>query len=433
MKKQAAAGAAETDGQTSLRRKPRGLLRTLGPGLITGAADDDPSGIATYSQTGAQFGYSLGWLMIVSYPMMVIVQGISAGIGAVTGAGIAENLRRHYPPWILRSAVLMLLIANIINIGADLAAMGAALQLIVGGSHHLYALCFAILCVLLEVFISYAKYVNVLKWLTLSLFAYVGVVFAVDLPWRTALSSLVVPTFSLDADHAMAVVAILGTTISPYLFFWQAGEETEELRRRDKKSLLQRPTAAPRELKRIKTDTLIGMAVSNLVALFIIFATAATLHANGITEIESSSQAAEALRPVAGEFAFLLFALGIIGTGMLAVPVLAGSAAYAVSEMFRWRAGLDQHPSRAKAFYGIVAAATLGGVALTFTSLDPIRALYWSAVINGVLAAPLIAIMVTIGTNRRIMGDLKMPWWMALGGGITAIVMASVAVIFFMS
>jgi NRAMP (natural resistance-associated macrophage protein)-like metal ion transporter len=431
--KERAAAAAETDNRPSRRRKPRGLLRTLGPGLITGAADDDPNGIATYSQTGAQFGYSLGWLMIVSYPMMVIVQGISAGIGAVTGAGIAENLRRHYPPWMLHSAVLMLLIANIFNIGADLAAMGAALQLVIGGPHHVYALGFAIVCVLLEVFVTYARYVSVLKWLTLSLFAYVGVVFAVHLPWGTALSSLVVPTFRLDADHAMAIVAILGTTISPYLFFWQAGEEMEEMRRREKKPLLERPAAAPRELKRIETDTLVGMAVSNLVALFIIFATAATLHVNGITEIESSSQAAEALRPVAGEFAFLLFALGIIGTGMLAVPVLAGSAAYAVSEMFRWRAGLDQYPGKAKAFYGVIAAATLGGVVLTFTPLDPIRALYWSAVINGVLAAPLIAIMVAIGTNRRIMGELRMPWWMALGGGITAFVMASAAVAFFLA
>jgi NRAMP (natural resistance-associated macrophage protein)-like metal ion transporter len=235
--------------------------------LITGAADDDPSGIATYSQTGAQFGYSLGWLMIISYPMMVIVQGISAGIGAVTGAGIAENLRRHYPPWMLRSAVLLLLVANVFNIGADLAAMGAALQLVLGGPHHVYALGFAIVCVLLEVFVTYAKYVKVLRWLTLSLFAYVGVVFIVHLPWGTALSSLVIPTFSLDADFSMAVVAILGTTISPYLFFWQAGEEMEELRRRKKKPLVETPAAAPRELKRIRTDTLVGMAFSNLIAL----------------------------------------------------------------------------------------------------------------------------------------------------------------------
>jgi Mn2+/Fe2+ NRAMP family transporter len=229
----------------------------------------------------------------------------------------------------------------------------------------------------------------------------------------------------------MAIVAILGTTISPYLFFWQAGEEMEELRRRQKKPLLERPAAASQELKRIETDTLVGMAVSNVVALFIIFATAATLNANGIMEIESSSQAAQALRPVAGEFAFLLFGLGIIGTGMLAVPVLAGSAAYAVSEMFRWRAGLDQCPGKAKAFYGVIAAATLGGVVLTFTPLDPVRALYWSAVINGMLAAPLIAVMVAIATNRRIMGELRMPWWMAVGGGTTAVVMGFVAVIFF--
>jgi Mn2+/Fe2+ NRAMP family transporter len=331
----------------------------------------------------------------------------------------------------LRSAVLLLLVANIFNIGADLASMGAALQLVLGGPHHVYALGFAIVCVLLEVFVTYAKYVKVLRWLTLSLFAYVGVVFIVHLPWGTALSSLVIPTLSLDADFSMAVVAILGTTISPYLFFWQAGEEMEELRRRKREPLIEAPAAARRELKRIRIDTLVGMAFSNLIALFIMFATAATLHVNGITKIESSSQAADALRPVAGDFAFLLFAAGIIGTGMLAVPVLAGSAAYAVSEMFRWRAGLDQRPSKAKAFYGVIAAATLAGIALTFTPLDPIRALYWSAVINGLLAAPLIGIMVAMGMNRSIMGELRMPWWMALGGGITAVIMASVAVVFF--
>jgi NRAMP (natural resistance-associated macrophage protein)-like metal ion transporter len=412
-------------------RSRRTLLRTLGPGLITGAADDDPSGIATYSQVGAQFGYSLGWTMLFSYPLMVMVQGVSAGIGVVTGAGIAENLRRHYPRWLLRSAVLMLLVANVFNIGADLAAMGAALNLLIDGPVHIYAVVFALVCILLEIFISYARYVYVLKWLTLSLFAYVGVVFTVHLPWGSALYGILVPELTFDSDHAMAIVAVLGTTISPYLFFWQAGEEVEELRRRHHAPLVSNPRKAVRELTRIRIDTLMGMGISNLVAVFIILATAATLHVNGITRIETSSQAAEALRPIAGDFTFALFAAGIIGTGLLAVPVLAGSAAYAIAEMFRWTEGLDRRPREAKAFYATIAAATLGGVALGFTPLDPIRALYWSAVLNGILSAPLIVIMMAIAMNRRIMGALTMPWWMVIGAGVAALVMATAAVAFF--
>jgi NRAMP (natural resistance-associated macrophage protein)-like metal ion transporter len=411
--------------------KLRSLLRSLGPGLVTGAADDDPSGIATYSQVGAQFGFSLGWLMLLTYPLMTIVQGISAGIGAVTGAGIAENLRRHYLPWLLRSAVCLLLVANVINIGADLAAMGAALQLIIGGPIELYSLIFAAICVLLEVFVTYKRYVNILKWLTLSLFAYVAVVMIVKLPWDSALYGILVPELKLDSAHAMAIVAVLGTTISPYLFFWQAGEEVEELHRTNTRPLRTNPSKATRQLGRIRKDTLVGMGVSNLVALFIIWATAATLHANGVTEIQTSSQAAEALRPIAGNLAFALFAAGIIGTGMLAVPVLAGSAAYAVSEMFGWPEGLDKQPREAKAFYGTIAVATLGGVILAFTPLDPIKALFWAAVVNGVLATPLIVIMIFIASNRKVMGDMIMPKWMAVGGWMTAVVMASATLGFF--
>ena len=405
-------------------RRRTSFLRTLGPGLITGAADDDPSGIATYSQVGAQFGYTLGWTIPFSYPLLVAIQGISAGIGAVTGQGIAQNLRRHYPPWVIRFAVLLLLVANFINIGADLAAMGAALRLLVGGSQLFYAIVFGLLCTGLEILISYRRYVTVLKWLTLSLFAYVAVVLAVDVPWAAALRGVAIPQFVFDSDHAMALVAILGTTISPYLFFWQAGEEVEELHRRHLARLGTHPRAAGAELARIRTDTLFGMGFSHLIALFVIIATAATLHANGITQIETSAQAAEALRPIAGEFTFAVFAVGIIGTGMLAVPVLAGSAAYAVAEMFRWPEGLDRRPREAKAFYATIAAATLGGAALSFTALDPIRALYWSAVINGVLAVPLMAIMVIMASSPRVMGRLTAPWWMVLVGGLTVLVMA---------
>jgi NRAMP (natural resistance-associated macrophage protein)-like metal ion transporter len=409
-----------------------GFLRSLGPGLVTGAADDDPSGIATYSQVGAQFGYGLAWTMLFSFPLMAVTQAISARIGCVTGYGIAQNLRRHYTPWLLRGVVLLLIIANVINLGADLGAMGAALGLLIGGPKLAYAALFGILCILLETFMSYARYAAVLKWATLSLFAYVAVVFAAHVPWTSALAGALVPRIVFDAPHAMAMVAVLGTTISPYLFFWQAAQEVEELHRRHVKALCITPRDAGPELARIRTDTIVGMGVSNLIALFIIFATAATLNANGVTDIQTSAQAAEALRPVAGEFAFALFAAGIIATGMLAVPVLAGSAAYGVSEMFGWTEGLDRRPKEAKAFYATIAVATLGGVALNFTSLDPVKALYWSAVVNGVLAAPLMAVMMVIAMNPRIMGRLTLPRSMLVVGWLATLVMALATIAFFL-
>lgn len=409
---------------------PSSLLESLGPGLVTGAADDDPSGIATYSQVGAQFSYGLAWTMLFCLPLMVVIQEVSARIGSVTGHGIAENVRRHYSPWLLRGVVVLLLIANVINLGADLGAMGAAVRLIVGGPELLYAVLFAVLCVLLEVFISYARYAAALKWTTLSLFAYVGVVLAAGVPWSKALTQLVVPSMVFDADHAMALVAVLGTTISPSLFFWQAGQEVEEQRRRRLAPLRTTPRIAGVELSRIRNDTVIGMVFSNAIAICIIFATAATLGAHGIHNIQTSSQAAEALRPIAGRFAFELFALGILGTGMLAVPVLAGSAAYAVSEVFGWNEGLDRRPRDARAFYLTIAAATLLGACLNFTPLDPIRALYWSAVINGVLAAPLMAVMMVIGVNPSIMGELTLPRWIVSIGWLATVVMAAVSVLF---
>ena len=408
-----------------------GFVARLGPGLVTGAADDDPSGIATYSQVGAQFGYGLAWTMLFSFPLMVAIQAVSARIGCVTGFGIAQNLRRHYSPWLPRVVVLLLLVANVINLGADLGAMGAALGLLIGGPEHLYTVLFGALCIVLEIWLSYARYAAVLKWSTLSLFAYVVVVFAAHVPWGTALYGTFVPHFVFDGAFATALVAILGTTISPYLFFWQAGQEVEERHRRHVKALCIAPKTAGPELERIRTDTIVGMGVSNLIALFIIIATAATLNASGVTDIQTSSQAAEALRPIAGDFTFALFAIGIIGTGLLAVPVLAGSAAYAVSESFRWTEGLDRRPREAKAFYAVIAVATLAGVALNFTALDPIKALYWSAVVNGVLAAPLMAVMMVIAMNPRIMGRLTLPRPMLIGGWLATIVMAVVTIAFF--
>jgi NRAMP (natural resistance-associated macrophage protein)-like metal ion transporter len=416
---------------TARSKRKFALLKTLGPGLITGAADDDPSGIATYSQVGAQFGYQLGWTMLFTFPLMAAIQGISAGIGAVTGQGIAQNLRRHYSPGLMRAAVALLLIANMINLGADLAAMGAALQLLIGGPYQLYAIIFAFICVGLEVFVSYARYVKVLKWLTLSLLAYVAVVLSVNVPWVEALSGALIPHLVLDGDYAMALVAILGTTISPYLFFWQAGEEVEELHRRKIAPLSTRSRGAGNELSRIRMDTLVGMGFSNLIAFFIIIATGATLHAAGVTQIQTSAQAAEALRPIAGPFAFAIFAVGIIGTGMLAIPVLAGSSAYAVAEMFRWPEGLDRQPKEAKAFYATIAVATIGSVILSFSALDPIRALYWSAVINGILAVPLMAIMLRMAVNPRIMGKLTAPRWMVALGWLATLVMALATIAFF--
>ncbi len=414
-----------------LASSPASLLTKLGPGLVTGAADDDPSGIATYSQIGAQFGYGMAWTMLFSFPLMVVIQIISARIGCITGAGIAQNVRRHYPVQLLRGVVALLLIANVINLGADLGAMGAALGLLIGGPVKLYAVVFGVACVALEVTIPYARYASLLKWTTLSLFSYVGVVLVANVDWGKAAYGTLVPTIVFDRAHATALVAVLGTTISPYLFFWQAGQEVEELHRRHGKPLCITPRTAQGELARIQTDTIVGMAVSNVIAVFIIFSTAATLNAHGLTNIQTSSQAAEALRPIAGDLAFALFAVGIIGTGLLAVPVLAGSAAYAVSEFFSWPEGLDRRPREATAFYATIGAATLGGAALTFTPLDPIKALYWSAVVNGVLAAPLMTVMMIIAVNPAIMGRLTISTPLRIGGWLATAMMALVTIGFF--
>ena len=408
----------------------RGFVAKLGPGLITGAADDDPSGIGTHSQVGAQFGYGLAWTFVLSFPLMVAIQEIAAQIGRVTGAGIARNLRRHYPRPVLYSMVALLLVANVINLGADLSAMGAALQLVLGGSAGLYTLLFGIVCIVLEIGLSYPHYAAVLKWTTLSLFAYVAVVMVAHVPWAHALRALVVPELQFNAAYATAFVAILGTTISPYLFFWQAGQEIEEQHRHHAKPLCLTPATAGPELKRIRTDTLNGKGFSTLISLAIVFAAAATLHANGVRDIATSSQAAEALRPVAGQFAFVMFALGIIGTGLLAVPVLAGSAAYAVTELAGKAGSLDAKPLSAKLFYGTVAVTTLAGAGLNGVGIDPARALYWTAVINGVLAGPLMVMMMLIVRNPRAMGRLTISRTQTLFGWAATAVMIAASALF---
>ena len=385
------------------------LLRKLGPGLITGAADDDPSGIATYSQAGAQFGYGTLWTVFATTPLMIAIQLVSARIGLVTGRGIAANMRTHFPLPITLGVVGLLCIANIINIAADLAAIAQSLKLLWGGSGTFYALLCGAACLVTQVFVSFARYVRVLKWLTLSLFAYVGVIFVVHVNWSEVAWRAIVPALVLRRDYLTTVVAILGTTISPYLFFWQAAQEVEEQRASPLRSaLVDRPEQAFAQLRRVRIDTVIGMVFSNAIAFFIILTAAVTLHAAGVTNIETSAQAAQALRPIAGNLAFTLFALGIIGTGLLAVPVLAGSAAYAVAETFAWRTGLDEKLPVARHFYGIIAIATIGGALLDFAPLDPVKMLYWSAVVNGVLAVPIMVAMLLLAGRESIMGRFVM-------------------------
>jgi NRAMP (natural resistance-associated macrophage protein)-like metal ion transporter len=411
---------------------PSGWLARLGPGLITGASDDDPSGIATYSQAGAQFGYAMCWVILFCFPLMAAIQEISARIGRVTGQGIAGNIRTHYPRWLLRAIVGLLLAANIINLGADLGAMGAALRLLVGGPAGLYVVGFATVCALLEIFVSYEHYVVFLKWISFVLLSYVAVALVVHVPWGLVLLRTFLPNFSLDKDYVVTVVAVLGTTITPYCFFWQSSQEAEEERIDPAaQPLLQDPGEAPAQIQRMRFDTYVGMGYSNVISLFIIVSTAATLHAQGITDIQTSSQAAEALRPIAGVFTFALFAAGIIGIGLLAVPVLAGSGAYALGEALGWTTGLERKPLDAKAFYGTIAVSTLLGVLINFVGLDPIKALFWSAVINGVVAVPLMAIIMLMAMRSDVMGGfvLPRPLW-AMGWLCTGTMAVAVAIMF---
>jgi NRAMP (natural resistance-associated macrophage protein)-like metal ion transporter len=405
------------------------ILGVLGPGLITGAADDDPSGIATYSSVGARYGYGMLWTMPFVYPFMAGIQEISARLGRVTGRGIAGNMRQFYPRWLVYILVGSLLFANVINLGADIGAMGAAVNLLVGGPTLLYSVLLATASVLLQIFIPYQKYSAVLKYLTLSLFAYVGTIFVVEIDWAQAIRGTLVPNISLTPEYLGALVAVLGTTISPYLFFWQSAEEVEEMQNAPReKALKETPGRAPGELHRIKIDTYLGMAFSNLISYFIILTVAVTLNAHGKKDIDTAAQAAEALRPIAGEFASLLFSLGIVGTGLLTLPVLGGSAAYAVGEALRWPVGLERKASEAKAFYAVLAAATLTGLLLNFMKIDPIRALVWAAIINGITAAPVMCFMMLMASNRKVMGKFTLPLYLQILGWAGTVIMALAAV-----
>ncbi|HXN70694.1 MAG TPA: divalent metal cation transporter [Bradyrhizobium sp.] len=406
-------------------------LARLGPGLITGAADDDPSGIATYSQAGAQFGLNMLWTMPLAYPLMSAIQSMCAQIGRVTGRGLAANIKVAFPPIVLKAVVLLLLIANTLNIAADVAAMGEVAELVSGLDRHLMTAAFVVLTLLLQIYVPYHRYVFFLKWLTLSLLAYAAVLFTVHVPWGEVALRTVWPKLTLNANAAAMVVGVFGTTISPYLFFWQASQEVEDMRAKKGSSLLQKPGAAPAELRRIRWDTWSGMFLSDLTAFFIILATAVTLHVSGVTSIETAAQAASALRPLAGDFAFLLFAVGILGVGLIGVPVLAGSAAYALAEAMDWKSGLERKPAKARGFYGVIAVSVLAGLFIQYSPISPMKALFWSAVINGVVAVPLMVVIILIASRKSMMGAFTVSLPIVILGWVATGVMGLAAVLMF--
>jgi Mn2+/Fe2+ NRAMP family transporter len=405
------------------------VLNQLGPGLITGAADDDPSGIATYSQAGAQSGLNLLWTMVLCFPLMVAIQMVSALIGRVTGHGLARNMGEVMPKTLVTGLVALLFIANTINLGADLAAMGEAAKLVAGFGEHEFTIAFAIFSLVLQLFIPYRRYARFLTVLTLSLFAYVALMFMIHLDWAKIGLSLIGVDADVSRGAATTIVALFGTTISPYLFFWQSSQEVEEVdQRRSSKPLVQAPRQAKRALQRIRTDTIAGMFVSNAIAIAIMISTAATLHQAGVTNIQTAAQAAKALAPLAGRFASLLFALGIVGTGLLAIPVLAGSAAYAVGESRGWKTGLDNMPWEAKGFYAVIGAAMILGLGIDYSGLDPIKALYWSAVLNGMIAVPMMIAMMYVASHRKKMGKFRIGPVLGTLGWVSTAVMAAATV-----
>jgi NRAMP (natural resistance-associated macrophage protein)-like metal ion transporter len=404
-------------------------LARVGPGLITGVADDDPSGIATYSQAGAQYGLNMLWTMPLCFPLMAAIQSMCARIGRVTGKGLAANIKTAFPPSVLRGVVLLLLVANTLNIAADLAAMGEVGELVTGVDRHLMTVVFVLGTLLLQVFVPYHRYVKFLKWLTLSLLAYAAVLFTVHVPWDQVALRTVMPQFKLDGAAAMVVVGVFGTTISPYLFFWQASEEVEDMQaRKGAKALLDDRDASGKELRRIKWDTWSGMFYSDISAFFIILATAVTLHVAGITDIQTAAQAATALRPLAGQFAFMLFALGILGVGLIGVPVLAGSGAYALSEAMGWKWGLERKTKDARGFYGVIAFSVLIALVIQYSPINPMKALFWSAVINGVVAVPLMAVIIILVSKRSVMGPYTASRTLVVLGWIATAVMGAAAV-----
>jgi NRAMP (natural resistance-associated macrophage protein)-like metal ion transporter len=415
--------------RVSTRLKDPSIWQCLGPGLITGAADDDPSGIATYSQTGAKFGLETLWTLWLTYPLMVAMQYVSALIGRVTGAGLAQNIRKTYPAPVLYAIIAALFFANTINLGADIGAMGDAVRLLAGGHALVWSIAIAIVAFILIVALSFHAYARLLKYLTLSLFAYAAVLFFTHIAWSDVARALVLPHVQWNNDYLTAIVAIFGTTISPYLFFWQASHEVEQQKHtRGEQPLKRAPEQAPAQLHRMRLDTLVGMAVSNVVAFCIMLTGASVLHAHGIHDVDSAAQAAKALEPVAGRWSSVLFALGILGTGMLAIPTLAGSAAYAVAETFKWPSGLNMRLFQAGGFYAIIALGTLLGVLLNAFELNPMTALYWSAVINGIVAVPLMVIIMLLSGSPNVMGRFTASKKLKWGGWLATLVMGLAAV-----
>jgi len=419
--------------KTVAPRRVRAFFADLGPGLITGAADDDPSGISTYSVTGAAFGYAPLWTALFSFPLMTAVQIMCARLGMVTGRGLAGVLRREYPSWVLWSACALLIVANTFNIGADLGGMAEAMQMMTGVNRYIWTPIFAAIITSLLFWTHYHVIVRIFKWLTLVLFAYVITAFMVRPSWVTVLRATLVPHLEWSSQYLATFVGILGTTISPYLFFWQASEEVEEERKIGRATVAQRKGATKEELRKSRQDVFVGMFLSQLVMYFIILTTAATLHAHGQTQITTAQQAAEALRPLAGNGAYLLFTLGLLGTGILGIPVLAGAAAYAVSEGAAWRGSLEDRPRLATKFYGVVAAAMIIGLALDFAGIDAVKMLFWSAVLNGILAPPLIALVVLITSSKKIMGTHRNSLVLQILGWSTAVIMTAAAVAMFVT
>jgi Mn2+/Fe2+ NRAMP family transporter len=415
--------------QTFWRRLQQHPLARHGAGLITGAADDDPSGIGTYSQAGARYGLDLLWTIPLAFPLIAAIQSMCGRIGRVTGKGLAANIKAEFPPVVLKGAVALLLVANTLNIAADVDAMGEVAGLVTGLNRHLMTVCFVAVTLLLQLFVPYHRYVSYLKWLTLSLLAYVAVLFFVHVPWGQVALHTFWPRFKFDSGTASVVLGIFGTTISPYLFFWQTSEEVEDMQAAPRaESLLKDPSQAPAELRRIRWDTWSGMFYSDVTAYIIILATAITLHAAGITDIDTAAKAASALRPVAGEYAYLLFAIGIIGTGLLGVPVLAASGSYALCETLGWKCSLERKLSQARGFYGVIAISVLLGLALQYTPIQPMKALFWAAVINGLVAVPLMAVVVLLASRRSVMGEFIAARWVSAIGWVATAVMGAAAV-----
>jgi Mn2+/Fe2+ NRAMP family transporter len=417
--------------RTMWERLKQHPLAHIGPGLITGVADDDPSGIATYSQAGAQFGLNMLWTMPLAFPLMAAVQSMCARIGRVTGKGLAANIKTAFPPAVLRAVVVLLLVANTLNIAADVAAMGEVGELVSGINRHLMTLFFVVGTLVLQIFVPYHRYVFFLKWLTLSLLAYAAVLFTVHVPWGEVALRSVWPRFTPNASAAAVVVGVFGTTISPYLFFWQASQEVEDMNRTGGEALVSRARPARKELRRIKWDTWSGMFYSNITAYFIILATAVTLHVAGITDISTAAQAATALRPIAGNFAFMLFAIGILGVGLIGVPVLAGSGAYALAEAMGWKEGLERSSTDARGFYSVIAVSVLLGLVIQYSPISPMKALFWSAVVNGVVAVPLVVVITLLASKKAVMGRFRASRTLVVLGWITAAVMGAAAVVMF--